>query len=167
MRNPWVQILWKTSLIMKELKDKKNKLKRHDCSCIFTLNLLLFILSLGLSVVQMVSYFKTSQSIRVTAPLGRHFKSELQWNVQNQRHVKRTIDTFICSGEKLNSLLASLSGHFTSNMSQNVHGAMYFTSCEKVPTGAFLSWDQVEHNSLMNLVWMSWLYLICCRSGQM
>ncbi len=32
----------------------------------------------GLGVVQMVRYFKTSQSIRVLAPLNRYFKSELQ-----------------------------------------------------------------------------------------
>ncbi len=62
--------------------------------------------------------------------------------------MKRTIDTFICSGEKLNTLLASLSGHFTSNMSQNVHGDMYFTSCEKVPTGAFC--HEIRLNIILN-----------------
>ncbi len=37
---------------------------------------LLFILSsIGSGVVQMVRYFKTSQSIRVIAPLNGHFKS--------------------------------------------------------------------------------------------
>ncbi len=55
----------------------------------------------GLGVVQMVRYFETLRSIRVIAPLNGHFKSELQWYVQNQRHIKRTICTFIFSGEKL------------------------------------------------------------------
>ncbi len=50
--------------------------------------------------------------------------------------MKRTIRSS-APGEKLNNLLVPLSGHFTSNMSQNVHGDLYFMSCEKVPTGAF------------------------------
>ncbi len=99
----------------------------------------------GLDVVQMVCYFKTSQSIRVIAPLNGHFKSELRWHVQNQRHIKRTICTFICSKKKKkNILLAPLGRHFTSNVSRNVHATTYFASCEKVPTGTFSSLDQVE-----------------------
>ncbi len=46
----------------------------------------------GLGVVQMVRYFKTSQSIRVLAPLNRYFKSELRWHVQNQHHKKTEAD---------------------------------------------------------------------------
>ncbi len=98
--------------------------------------------SVGLGVVQMVRYFKTSWSIRVIAPLNRHFKSELRWHTQNQCHIKLTIRTFICSGDTI-TLLAPLSRHFTSNMSQNIYGATYFTSCEKVPTGTFSSWDYI------------------------
>ncbi len=103
----------------------------------------------GLGVVQMVRYFKTSLSIRVIAPLNGLFKSELWRHVQNQRHIKRTICTFICSVGKTttNTHLVTLSGHFTSNMSRNVHAGTYFTSCKKVLTGTFSSWDQVAWSS--------------------
>ncbi len=33
----------------------------------------------GLGVVQIVRYFKSSQIIRVMVPLNRHFKSEQRW----------------------------------------------------------------------------------------
>ncbi len=93
MWNSWVRIPWKTWLTMKKLKDErfKNKLKWHACD---------FYITLGLGVVQMVRNFKTSWSIRVIAPLNGHFKSKLRWHVQNQRHIKRTVCTFICSGGK-------------------------------------------------------------------
>ncbi len=39
----------------------------------------------GLGVVQIVRYFKTSWSITVTAPPNWHFKSDLRWHIQNQR----------------------------------------------------------------------------------
>ncbi len=72
---------------MKEVKDKKNKLKRH--ACIFTLNSLLFILSLGLSVVQMVSYLKPHRALELqrhsadisSQNCGETYKTNVTWNV--------------------------------------------------------------------------------------
>ncbi len=40
----------------------------------------------GLGVVQLVRYFKTSRSIRLIAPLNGHFKSELRWHTKPTSH---------------------------------------------------------------------------------
>ncbi len=46
----------------------------------------------GLGLVKMVRYFKTSRSIRVIAPLNRDFKSELRWHLQYKTsHIKYLI----------------------------------------------------------------------------
>ncbi len=96
----------------------------------------------GLGVVQMVRYFKTSHSISFSA-------TQHTFKVRNA--VTRSKPTNIphirlsAPGKKPNTLLAPLNGYFTLNMSWNTHGAAYFASCEKVPTCTFLLWYQVAY----------------------
>ncbi len=93
MRNPWEQIPSKTWAERWEIEKQAKK------ACL-RLHFYVTFTFVGLGVVQMVCYFKTPRSIRLVAPLNRHFKSELQWHIQNQCHIKRTICTFSCTGEK-------------------------------------------------------------------
>lgn len=54
-----------------------------------------------------------------------------------------------------------LIGHFTSNMSWNVHGGTYFASCENLPKGTFSSWESgsVLMPNLFIYALLSWVWI--------
>ncbi len=86
--------------------------KQAKISCLrlrFTSHMLLFILS---DQMKMVLYFKTSQSIRFIVPLNGHFKSELWWILQNQRHKMYHMCVPLFRGKR-RTLISPVSGHFT------------------------------------------------------
>ncbi len=86
-----------------------------------------FVHSTGWIVVQMVHY-------TIFKNVTEHYSySVTHWTFQVRNAMKRTKP----SSQKTNTLLVPLCGHFTLNMSRNVHGATYFTPCKKVPTGVF------------------------------
>ncbi len=76
----------------------------------------------GLGVVQMVCYFKTSQSIRATVPLNEHFKSAMTCSKPTSHKTYHMYVHLFQGKKKKNILLAPLDIHFTSNVSRNVHG---------------------------------------------
>ncbi len=129
MRNPWVHIPPKTWLPMKELKDErsKNKLKCHACDCVLHHICSCSYYKVGFGVVQMVLYFKTSQSIRLIVPFQvRTVVNLTKPTSQNVPYVHSSVP-----GEKTNTLSTSQWSFHNSNMSWNVCGGMYIASCEK------------------------------------
>ncbi len=84
-----------------------------------------------------------SWTIRLIAPLNGHFKSELQWHLQKQGHVKCHICIHLFGGRgyKKTVLADPPSRHLTPNTSWSV-------TCKTIPRGTFSSWDQVDSKML-------------------